>query len=61
MKQAFIDYELHLQMFIDAGTNAHARHEVGEPKKPAGYDEYEQAEKEKVFQVYENELATFYA
>lgn len=40
MKQEFIDYELHLQMFLDAGAGAHARHEVGEPKKPAGYDEY---------------------
>jgi hypothetical protein len=31
----------------------------GEPKKPVGYDEYKKAEKEKVFQAYENELATF--
>jgi hypothetical protein len=59
MKQEFIDYELHLQMFIEAGADAHARYEVGEPKKPAGYDIYKQAEKEKVFQAYENELATF--
>jgi hypothetical protein len=40
MKQEFIDYELHLQMFIDAGADAHARHLYGEPKKPEGYDEY---------------------
>lgn len=59
MKQEFIDYELHLQMFIEAGADAHARYEVGEPKKPEGYDEYKKAEKEKVFQAYENELATF--
>jgi hypothetical protein len=40
MKQEFIDYELHLQMFIDAGADAHARHLYGEPIKPEGYDEY---------------------
>lgn len=40
MKQEFIDYELHLRMFIDAGADAHARHLYGEPKKPEGYDEY---------------------
>lgn len=40
MKQEFIDYELHLQIFIDAGADAHARHLYGEPIKPEGYDEY---------------------
>lgn len=40
MKQEFIDYELNLKMFIDYGADAHARHLVGEPIKPEGYDEY---------------------
>jgi hypothetical protein len=41
MKQAFIDYELHLQIYNEAlwrYGEAHAKHEVGEPKKPEGYD-----------------------
>lgn len=43
MKQEFIDYELHLQMYNDAlwrHGEAHAKHELGELKKPDGYDEY---------------------
>lgn len=59
MKQGFIDYEFELQMFMHYGADAHARYMVGEPIKPEGYDEYKKAEKEKIFQVYENELATF--
>ncbi len=48
MKQEFIDYELNLEMFIAYGADAHARHLVGEPIKPEGYDEY-QAAKEKLW------------
>lgn len=59
MKQEFKDYELHLQMFIDAGADSHARHLYGEPIKPEGYDEYKKAEKEKTLQAYEDESATF--
>jgi hypothetical protein len=36
--KAFLDYEQHLQMFFDYGADAHARHLVGEPLKPEGYD-----------------------
>jgi hypothetical protein len=38
MEQAFLEYEQHLQMFLDYGSNDHARREVGEPVKPEGYD-----------------------
>jgi hypothetical protein len=58
MKQEFIDYELHLQMYNDAlwrGGMAYARHEVGEPIKPEGYDEYK-ASQNTDNQVVVNEL-----
>jgi hypothetical protein len=47
MKKEFSAYELHLQMFLDYGGDAHARYMVGEPIKPEGYDEYK-AEQEKL-------------
>ncbi len=46
MIQDFEEYEQHLQMFIDYGADAHARHLVGEPVKPEGYDEYKAAQEQ---------------
>lgn len=46
MKQEFLDYELHLQMFLDAGGDAHARHLYGEPQKPEGYDDYKKMQED---------------
>lgn len=43
MKQEFIDYELHLQMYnkaIEQYGMTYASYEVGKPEKPEGYDEY---------------------
>lgn len=56
------EYELHLQMFIDYGADAHARHQVGEPKKPEGYDRYkaeQEAKKIADFKYYEYHLRCF--
>lgn len=56
MRKDAAAYELHLQMFIDAGADEHARREVGEPKKPATYELYLAtiaAEKEAAFLNYE--------
>jgi len=46
MKQEFLDYEQHLQMFLEAGGDAHARHLYGEPQKPEGYDEYKKMQED---------------
>ncbi|KOY85868.1 hypothetical protein AD998_06675 [bacterium 336/3] len=58
MKQKFIDYELHLQMFIDYGADEHAKHLVGEPIKPEGYDEYKALQNNQN-QIIENKKDTF--
>ncbi len=56
MRKDAEEYELHLQMFIDAGADEHARREIGEPKKPATYEAYlaaKKAEREAEFLCYE--------
>jgi len=55
MIQDFEEYEQHLQMFIDYGADAHARHLVGEPIKPEGYDEYKAAQEQLILQKQKQE------
>ncbi len=46
MNEKFLDYEQHLEIFLDAGGDAHARHMYGEPIKPEGYDEWKKMQAE---------------
>lgn len=41
-----MEYEEHLEIFLEAGGDAHARHLYGEPVKPEGYDEYKKQQEE---------------
>jgi hypothetical protein len=50
MEQVFLEYEQHLQIFIDYGANDHARREVGEPIKPDGYDAWKAIQEKEVLQ-----------